>query len=524
MSNDFFGEFTRLARNSKARSDAVNAILDQIVAGFDKLPTFARLRGGAVNYATAAGTDGAYVVTLTGPTALFEGLTVKFKAPAANTTGPCSINLNGLGVVSFKTATGADFSANAIASGAIVDATYDGAVWRGVITDTEASRAAAAASASAASASASAASGSASAAASSAASALASKTGFDELYRGASDDFPDSPIVGTLFLNTSDTPNVAYVYTETGFAPVVTVSVGGIRRQDYTSQTGTGPFTVSGGYDSGDLYKNGTLLRSGTDWTPNIIDGTFTLAVAAISSDVLSFRGYLANDLTDIYTKAEADARFLNITNLATARSTLSVSSTAEMNAAILAALPVGATVSFAMASAPTGWLKMNGAAVLISSYSALTTAIYCGDANNGTAEWGYKCTNPASPSATRSTSGTYIVLPDARGRFPRAFDDGAGVDSGRTLWSYQADDNKAHTHTGTTATTGAHTHTIWMEDENYDGSGSVSAVKRPMSSASDRSANTQSSGDHAHTFTTDSTGTEARPKNWTGLWCIKFS
>ena len=98
-------------------------------------------------------------------------------------------------------------------------------------------------------------------------------------------------------------------------------------------------------------------------------------------------------------------------------------------------------TAFFTMAATPpAGALAMDGSAVLISTYSALATAIYCGDADNGTASWGYKATTNVSPSSNRSTSGTYIVLPNGAGEFLRGWDNGRGVDSGRTLWSYQSD------------------------------------------------------------------------------------
>lgn len=98
-------------------------------------------------------------------------------------------------------------------------------------------------------------------------------------------------------------------------------------------------------------------------------------------------------------------------------------------------------TAFFTMAATPpAGALAMDGSAVLISTYSALATAIYCGDANNGTAEWGYKATTNVSPSSNRSTSGTYIVLPNGAGEFLRGWDNGRGVDSGRSLWAYQSD------------------------------------------------------------------------------------
>lgn len=524
MSNDFFSTFTRVTRNALARADAINAIFDSVVAAFDKMPGYARLRGGAANYATDIGTAGAFVLTLAGVDALFEGLTVRWKAAAAN-TGACSINLNSFGTVSFVMPTGEAFAAGAIPAGGIVEATYDGAVWRGTVTDSATNRAAAAASAAAAAASASAASTSAGTASSASAAAVAARNAVDAIWYGSRTSAPSGAAVGSMYLNTADSPNTVYVLTNTSWAPVVTISVGGMRRQEYTGSTGTGPFTVSGGYDLGDLYKNGALLDKGVDWFDNTAAGTFTLNVAAISSDKLSFRGYLQNDLVDIYTKAEADARFLNKTDAAAARTVLAVSSTTEMNAAILAATPVGKIDMFALSAAPTNYLKGNGAAVLISSYSALANAIYCGNGTNGTAEWGYKCTNPANPTGTRSTSGTYIVLPDCRGRFPRALDDSAGIDTGRTLWSYQADDNKAHTHTGTTDSDGAHNHQFSADDRGYDNGTytGVQFIKNGTDGSEDKTTTTN--GLHTHPFTTASSGgSEARPKNFAALFCIKYA
>jgi len=82
--------------------------------------------------------------------------------------------------------------------------------------------------------------------------------------------------------------------------------------------------------------------------------------------------------------------------------------------------------------------LKADGTAVNVFTYANLAAAIYCGDANNATASWGYRCTDSANPSTTRSTTGGFIVLPDPRGRFGRALSDGSALDSGRSLWAYQ--------------------------------------------------------------------------------------
>ncbi len=101
-------------------------------------------------------------------------------------------------------------------------------------------------------------------------------------------------------------------------------------------------------------------------------------------------------------------------------------------------AAPPGKIAFFAKPTAPTGWLKSNGAAVLRTTYSALDTAIYCGDSLNATALFGYRCTDPANPSTSRSTTGAYIVTPDIRAEFVRGFDDGRGIDASRVFGSWQ--------------------------------------------------------------------------------------
>ncbi|HCP9909498.1 TPA: tail fiber protein [Escherichia coli] len=73
-------------------------------------------------------------------------------------------------------------------------------------------------------------------------------------------------------------------------------------------------------------------------------------------------------------------------------------------------ALPVGVPVPWPSATPPTGWLKCNGAAFTASQYPKLAQAY------------------PA------------LRLPDLRGEFIRGWDDGRGVDTGRSLLSAQSD------------------------------------------------------------------------------------
>jgi len=104
-----------------------------------------------------------------------------------------------------------------------------------------------------------------------------------------------------------------------------------------------------------------------------------------------------------------------------------------------------GEIKTWTSSSVPSGYLECNGAEVAISSYGNLSTAIYVGDSNNADTVllFGYK----TNGSGTRSTSGTHIKLPDLRGEFIRGWDNSRGIDSGRKLGSYQADEFKSHDH-----------------------------------------------------------------------------
>lgn len=91
----------------------------------------------------------------------------------------------------------------------------------------------------------------------------------------------------------------------------------------------------------------------------------------------------------------------------------------------------VGDVKLTARSSAPSGWLKANGAAVSRTTYAALYAAI-------GT-------------TFGVGDGSTTFNLPDLRGEFIRGWDDSRGVDSGRVFGSSQADQLKNHDHTAAT-------------------------------------------------------------------------
>lgn len=110
--------------------------------------------------------------------------------------------------------------------------------------------------------------------------------------------------------------------------------------------------------------------------------------------------------------------------------------------------VPAGMVGYFPRKTPLPGWLKANGAAGISRLvYVDLDAAIYCGDAENATAASGYRYTDPANPSGSRSITGEFIMIDDLRGEFPRGWDDGRGVDAGRQLRSAQAQGIQSHQH-----------------------------------------------------------------------------
>jgi microcystin-dependent protein len=78
----------------------------------------------------------------------------------------------------------------------------------------------------------------------------------------------------------------------------------------------------------------------------------------------------------------------------------------------------VGKISMFARSTAPSGYLKCNGAAISRTTYEALFSAI-------GT-------------TFGAGDGSTTFNIPDLRGEFIRGWDDARGVDAGRAFGSYQ--------------------------------------------------------------------------------------
>ena len=158
----------------------------------------------------------------------------------------------------------------------------------------------------------------------------------------------------------------------------------------------------------------------------------------------------------------------------------------AEVEAMIAkaSALPVGSIVAFPVDAPPPGFLELDNSVKSSATYPDLS-AYLGGKFNKGDEGVGN------------------FRLPEARGEFLRGWDHGRGVDSGRGLGSWQADDNKSH----------AHTVTRMQAFANASGSNPSAVVVDNGNTAvmTNFAAGFNSSG-----------GAEARPRNIAVMWCIK--
>lgn len=190
---------------------------------------------------------------------------------------------------------------------------------------------------------------------------------------------------------------------------------------------------------------------------------------------------------SETYTKSEIDSNIYTKT---------------QMSDILLFVVPAGTVIAFASSTAPTGYLKANGALISRTTYASLFAVIGTTfGAGNGS---------------------TTFALPDLRGYFQRAWDDNRGIDPGRVFGSNQADTYLNHSHSGSTDSQGGHTHT-YTSPLSFSKSGSVGTG---VLTSVDTNAVTSTAGAHTHTVTvaTSTTGgTETRPKNIALLYCIKY-
>ena len=170
-------------------------------------------------------------------------------------------------------------------------------------------------------------------------------------------------------------------------------------------------------------------------------------------------------------------------------------------------AVPTGIVLPFATLTIPDGWLICDGTVLpagvgTIQSKTANFLTLY---------------------NLLRASFGSAGKLPDLRGMFVRGHGAGANGDSTGNIGRYQSDANLSHAHSGNTGTESAtHTHNSAGIRGAHAAYGSGHAVS--MLYGHGNTATDGQSTAHYHGFTTSTVGgTEARPRNVSLLYCIKY-
>ena len=227
-----------------------------------------------------------------------------------------------------------------------------------------------------------------------------------------------------------------------------------------------------------------------------------TAAAALPTPSPAGTPGYFTGgDLVSGIPATIVEADFLNmlqeelITPITAAGIALSKTNHGQLLAALqLLFASAGQVGYFASTTAPTGFLKCNGAAISRAVYSGLFAAI-------GTTF------GPGDGSTT-------FNVPDLRGEFLRGLDDGRGVDSGRSLGSSQAGQNLSHHHASPTASSS----TAGNYEVAISAGTSVSGTVVGGFATYDYSG-----GGGAIAYTDYDGGSEARPRNIALLACIRY-
>jgi microcystin-dependent protein len=235
----------------------------------------------------------------------------------------------------------------------------------------------------------------------------------------------------------------------------------------------------------------GLYVYAAENWTDTATGTYITLRGVATGGTAVT---ELAR-LTPTTTTLSATVETTNLKNPSAGSAAITLDTAGNASAPSLA--PPGTIQFYAGNTAPAGWVKANGAVVSRSAYADLFAAI-------GT-------------TFGAGDGSTTFALPDLRGEFPRGWDDGRGVDSGRAFGGAQGHEFNNHKHFvvsstgigGSTPTVSATTQvarTGWeniVNDSRYILLGTSSPADHGLSSGEG--------------------GNETRPRNIALLAIIKF-
>ena len=264
-------------------------------------------------------------------------------------------------------------------------------------------------------------------------------------YDGSIDFGTTSKPWNTGYFNRIVTGDVVGNIYSTGISTITNLSTTSITSQN---------LRVSGITTLGSSNGIGTVTI-GTGITALLVDGNARITgILSVGQGTITINGN-TNTISGVSSISDATGSYLSI--------------------------PPGTVISVASSTAPTGYLKANGAAISRSTYSTLFAGI-------GTVH------------GAGDGSSTFNI-PDLRGEFIRGWADDRAVDTGRSFGSSQVDDFKSHNHS-----------------YSSNGSGMAGRINPGIS------AGFSGNGIGDVSFSISNTGgTETRPRNIALLYCIKY-
>ena len=275
-----------------------------------------------------------------------------------------------------------------------------------------------------------------------------------------------------------------------------------------------------------DLAKIRVVDSTGIDSLPNITGLPNLIYDDEVSVDLL-YSQTLAVWAFVEYIVRDPDSRYIQDENLTVDTNNISDAAVTpqklDRSYLVPTDIPAGVIQMFGGSTAPTGWLECNGQST--SGYPELAAVV-----------------------------GSNV--PDLRGQFIRGWDNGRGLDPGRTIRSSQGESYKSHNHSSSSV--GNHVHTINNAGSHihginnggthnhdldaYGDGGNLDRAALPFDGGGAKQVDTRSAGNHNHSMNYagnhnhgmsgagshnhtigSSGGSETRPRNFALMYIIRY-